>query len=821
MSLSRRRFLHLLGGSAAGITAAGLARGPRPAPAAEEPWVRPRDRWTPKEERWVTSVCQQCPGGCGIRVRLVDGYAVKLEGNPLHPLNRGRLCPKGHAGLQVLYDPDRIAGPLKRAGKRGEGRWEPIGWAEAVETVASRLKALRAEGRPERLLALSGQVRGSTPELLERLCRAVGSPNFVTNESNGSGASALVNALTTGVEEPLAYDLEQANCIISFGVAFLEAWWSPVRQARVYGTLHQGRRRRGRLIQVEPRLSVTAAKSDQWVPIRPGTDAALALGLAHILIKEGLYDKDFVARRTHGFEPWEDEEGRRHMGFKEMVLAEYNPTDVSRATGVPVPAIVRLARVLAEQRPTVAIAERGAVNHTGGLYARLAIHSLNALLGSIDTPGGVVRSPGLPLAPWPEMPADEVARGGLDKPRIDRAGTASAPLARHAVHNLPESLLSGRPYPVDTALVYYTNPCFSSPDPQDFRRALERVGFIVSFSPFMDETTAVADLVLPDHTYLERWQDDPVEGVGAYSIFGLRQPAMEPQKDTRNTGDVLIGLAKAVGGTVAEAFPWPNYLSLIKARARGLFEARRGSVMEESVKDSLSSVLLRQGFWMPSHSSFDAFWDALVRAGGWWDSAYFYRDYPRVLRTASGRYELFSRELERRLVAASGGAGAEELLQRFGVQARGDRPYLPHYEEPAWAGSEEEYPLSLITYKLMTHAGGRGANQPWLQESLGVHVKEAWEGWVEINPETAHPLGIHDGDMVWLVSPVGRVKLKARLYPGVTPEAVAVPFELGHTHYGRWAAGRGENVNRLVGELPPSLAGTMPVGAVRVKVTKA
>lgn len=820
MSLSRRRFLHLLGGSAAGLTAAGLTRGASPTSAQDEPWIRPRDRWTPKEERWVTSVCQQCPGGCGIRVHLVDGYAVKIEGNPLHPLNRGRLCPKGHAGLQVLYDPDRISGPLKRAGSRGEGRWEPISWTEAADLVALRLKRLRDEGRPEQLLALSGQVRGTVPALLERLCHAVGSPNYVSNEAHGSGASALINALTTGVEEPLAYDLEEANCILSFGVAFLEAWWSPVRQARIYGILHQGRRRRGRLIQVEPRLSITAAKADEWVPIRPGTDGALALGLAHILIKEGLYDKSFVAERTLGFEPWTDEQGRRHKGLKDLLLSEYTPTDVNRITGVPVSSIVRLARLLAEQRPTVAIAERGAVNHTGGLYARLAIHALNALLGSIDTSGGVILSPTVPLTPWPDLPSDKLARQGLKKPRLDGAGTASAPLARNAFQNLPESLALGKPYPVDTALIYYTNPCFSSPDPAAFRKALDRVGFIVSFSPFMDETTAQADLVLPDHTYLERWQDDPVQRVGAFSIFGLRQPVMPPQKDTRHTGDVIIGLAKAVGGPVGESFPWPNYLGMLKSKSMGLYQSQHGSVMEEAVQDSLRSVLLRQGFWTKQYKSFDEFWDALVRAGGWWDPAYFYKDYPRVLKTKSGRYEFFSRELEERIEAVAGKGKAEEFLASFGVKATGDLVYMPHYESPDTVGGDD-YPLQLITYKLMSHAGGRGANQPWLQEAMGVHIKEAWRGWVEINPETGRRLGIRDGDIVWVESPADRIKLKARLYPGIMPDVVAVPFEQGHTKYGRWARGRGENVNRLVADLPVSLSGTLPVGATRVRIKKA
>ncbi|MFQ5892815.1 MAG: molybdopterin-dependent oxidoreductase, partial [Nitrospinota bacterium] len=622
-------------------------------------------------------------------------------------------------------------------------------------------------------------------------------------------------------EEPLAYDLEQSRCILSFGVAFLEAWWSPVRQARVYGILHQGRRQRGQLIQVEPRLSITAAKADQWVAIRPGTDAALALGLAYILIKEELYSSDFVAKHTFGFEPWQDDQGVEHEGFKQHILANYPPTEVSRITGVPVPTIVRLARLLAEQRPSVAIAERGAVNHTSGLYTRLAIHALNALLGAIDIPGGVVRSPGLPLSPWPKPSIDEVARRGLEQPRLDGAGTASAPLARHAVQALPEHLAAGEPYPVDTALVYYTNPCFSGPDPVAFRRALDRVGFLVSFSPFMDETTALADLVLPDHTYLERWQDDPVGGVGAYAILGLRQPVMPPQHDTRHTGDVLIGLANAIGGSVGESFPWPNYLTLLKARARGLYEARRGSVMAEVVEDSLRAVLLRPGFWFQPHKSFEEFWEAMVGAGGWWDFAYYYRDYPRVLRSASGRYEFYSQELKQRLEAVAGEGRAGEVLTRFGVRARGDQAFLPHYEEPTAVGAEDDYPFHLVTYKLMTHAGGRGANQPWLQEALSVHIQGAWNSWVEINPETAHRLGIHDGETVWVESPAARIRLKARLYPGVMPHVVAVPFEHGHTHYGRWAAGQGENPNRLVPTLPPSIAGTIPVGAVRVRVAKA
>jgi anaerobic selenocysteine-containing dehydrogenase len=296
---------------------------------------------------------------------------------------------------------------------------------------------------------------------------------------------------------------------------------------------------------------------------------------------------------------------------------------------------------------------------------------------------------------------------------------------------------------------------------------------------------------------------------------------MPPQHDTRHTGDVIIGLARALGGPVAEALPWPNYSSLLKAQARGLFQAHRGSIMEEAVEDSMRSVLLRQGFWIRRHRNYEEFWQDLVAAGGWWDWAYFYRDYPRVFRTTSGRYEFYSLELKRRLESVAGKGKAEELLERLGLRARGDRAFLPHFEEPKTVGDPKSYPFHLVTYKLMNHAGGRGANQPWLQEPISVHLRELWNGWVEINPETAHRLGIKDGEEVWVESPPGRIRLRARLYPGVGPDVVAVPFEHGHTHYGRWAAKRGQNVNNLIGRLPPSLAATLPVGAVRVRLKKA
>jgi len=268
MDITRRGFISLTG------AAAGLMMAPsefmdllRAVRAHKYEWPGPC------VETWTNSVCQLCPGGCGLRVRLLDGWPVSLRGIPEHPVNAGGLCPKGEAGLQTLYDPDRIRRPLRRSGERGMKAWKEISWDEAIGIVATRLGDLRAKGNPERLAVLGGQYRGSMKTLWQRFLEAYGSPNYVSM-AMGCDASDMVLGLTQGVQGHIGYDLERTNYLLSFGVSLLEGSWSPVWQTRAFADLKQGRPgRRIRTVQVDTRLSMTAAKADEWVPIRPGTDA--------------------------------------------------------------------------------------------------------------------------------------------------------------------------------------------------------------------------------------------------------------------------------------------------------------------------------------------------------------------------------------------------------------------------------------------------------------------------------------------------------------------------------------------------------------------
>jgi len=794
MKITRRNLLKIIGAATCGM-----------ALPDELLHALPKEgEWIPYEEYWSTGVCLQCPSGCGLRIRSVMHWPVKLEGIKDYPMNKGRLCPKGQSGLQVLYDPDRIRHPLKRKGKRGEGNWEKISWDEAIHLITQKLKTLRQEGTPHHLMVLGGRYRGHMAELMARFMEAYGSPNHLGNPARGSEGILKGHFFTMGVRDFLAIHWEEVNYVLSFGASLLEASRPSMRNLWGYGFLRRGKPGvRGKIVQIEPRFSVTASKADQWIPIQPGTDGALALGIAHWIIKEKKYDRQFIDRYTFGFEDWKESDGKTHMGFKTLVLKEYSPRQVSSLTGIPEETIVQAAREFSSHPPSIAITGRGVGMQTNGTYAQMAVDSLNALVGSIDKSGGLLLQRKPPFKKWPSIQRDEIAEKGLSQPRMDGAGNLPFPFAEELPSALPEKIQGGGPYPIDTLFLYYTNPLFSHPEPEKFRNALEKIPFVVSFSPFMDETTMFSDLVLPDGTYFERWQDDHMEPGLGFPMFGLRSPTLDkPLYDTRNTGDVIIRIAKGMGGSLGKSFPWNDFQESLKEAIKGVFASNQGSIR---TKD------------------FDEFWSTLIDRGGWWDPSYPFGEWRKKFNTPSGKFEFYSLTMDRGLkeVSKKSSKGLEQILQEMKMEARGDKVFLPHFEKPRWVGEEKEYPFHLIDYKPMTAAEGRGANQPFLQEIFGPHLKERWDSWVEINPETAQKIGIKDGDPIWIESKAGKVKGRARLFPGTHPNCIHIPYGQGHKAYGRWAKGRGINPNDLLAREYDHLGGFVSYFSTRVKVYKA
>ena len=803
MRVTRRGFIQALGGTAG---AAAMVRGQL---GRADQAVGDLEQWATPKETLVPSICQQCPGGCGLVVRTLDGQAAGIRGNPLHPVNRGALCPKAFGGLQLLYDPNRLKGPMVRDRERGHFR--PIAWDEALGLVTTRLSELRAQGLAHTVAVLGGQYRGYRDTLWKRFAEAYGTPNYLRVRCLQPERPALAHQLMQGVTTPLGYDLGEARCILSFGVGLLESWHGSVYGSLAFANLRgAGDRPRGRLIQVDPRRSQTAAKAARWVPIVPGTDGILALGIANALIRENLYDKEFVDERTFGFEDWVDERGERHEGFKNLVRREYGLLAVAAATGVPVNTILEIARDLATLKPALIVGDRGPAYGPDDLRTRMAIHSLNALVGNLGVRGGLLAQGELPLSPLPPVRQDEASKRGLGHARVDGAGRGEYLLVTDAPQVLPERILNANPYPINALFLFATNPLANHPAREAFARAFERVPFVVSFSPFLDESSARADLVLPDHTYLERWQDDQVTHLAGFTCFSVARPAAEPLHQTRNTADVVLETARTLGGSVAESLPWKGFEDLLRHGARGLYEAGRGYVVSTEAEESLRKILKGQGYWAPEFKSYDEFWDALVTRGAWWDTTGLPVGRKALFRTRSGKFEFYSTVLRQRVEEARKREGKSAPFMSVPGGLSDGEPYLPAVAIPS-VREPGAFPLRLNTYRLVTRPIGGGGNQPWLLEQPAVHVRASWERWLEIHPSTAAGLGLEDGDWAWVESAKGRIRLKAKLYAGTRPEMIHVPL----------FGGEGPNPNDLIANETDAFRGFGLLNTTRVKVYKA
>jgi anaerobic selenocysteine-containing dehydrogenase len=555
--------------------------------------------WTPVpkdgEASYVNSSCTLCPGGCGITVRKIDDRAVKIEGMNGHPVNNGGLCIMGLSGLQLLYGPSRVKTPLKRVGKRGQGHWEKISWKDAVSQVAETLGDLREKGQSHTVGFISDSDRGTVPRLFERFLTVYGSPNLM-RPSSIMDSYELTLHLMQGAQALPGFDFENANFILSFGSGILDGWGSPVRMFRANSTwCNTG----GKVIQIEPRLSNTAAKSDKWIPINPGTEAALALGIAHVIIKESLYDAEFVNYYSEGFEGW-----------KRFVLDEYNPDSIATITGIDSTTIIALARSFARASKPLAICGRGQGTTPGSLNECIAVHALNALVGNINKKGGIFAVAEPDYISWPPVEMDAAAAAGMQNDRLDGAGSQKYPFSRYLLNRLPQALNSGEPYPLNALFIAGTNPLYQMADSKAVKKAFDKVPFVVSFSSYMDETAHHADLILPNHVYLERYEDIPTPAGIPRPVIGLSRPVVEPLYHTKHTGDVIILLAKAMGGTLSDAFAWNSY--------------------EECLKQTLGYK-----------------WQVMVEKGFWSYPEFFVQTHEESFDTVSGKFEFVPKETAR------------------------------------------------------------------------------------------------------------------------------------------------------------------------------
>ncbi|MBW2622239.1 MAG: molybdopterin-dependent oxidoreductase [Deltaproteobacteria bacterium] len=806
MKLDRRGFIKFTVGAAAGI------------PLTPLPWKLMDDvaiwtqgwSWLPRLPRYpklsyANTICTLCEGGCGISVRLVGKEkSIKIEGMETAPVNQGRICPIGAAGPQYQYTPARVKGPMRRRGDRDSSDLVQISWNDALREVGSRLSGLRKKGQAHTVVMISGRKNTLTRTLAEYFLEAYGSPNLVDMPSLAIGRD-FADRVQFGRTGDVGYDLENSDFILSFGCSFIEGWGSPVRSLRVFSN---GRANNQKLVQIDTRASVTASKADNWVAVRPGTETALALGLAHVLITQGLYDRGFIQAHTTGFDE-----------FKEMVLNEYSPQTVSDITGVPAVKIIDLAKQFAQAKSPLAIAGAGRGDMPSPVYELMAVQTLNALKGGINRKGGVIIRKDVPLTAWPGPGMDKLAEQSLAYPRLDHAGSDKYPLTGSLLQDLIDAVNGPAPYPVNVLILDRADPAFFGADPEAFRAALKKIPFVVSLSSMMDDTASLADVILPESSQFE----GPVDVVNPptlpYPLFGVAGPVIPTDRfDTRPVGDIYLGLAKAVGGNVSKGMPFKSHRQMLAYSVNGLYKSRRGKLADW--RDEPVYRGPEKTDEPESKKSKKAFFQDLADGLFWYDPEIDYNNLQDAFQTPSRKFEFFSGTLKRSMRKFIEGNPATTVQNRLGLTKSLDQIPLPHYEPVIAAAKTGEYPLLLVPAEQFKMVSGALGNAPYLTKLLEDITLKGNDLGVEINPKTAASLGLKEGDRALLKTKNGEAKVMVHLFGGIQPEVVSAPVGLGHNGFGYYLEGKGVNPMEIVVAKADPLSGQMLWRGSRASLAK-
>ena len=501
--------------------------------------------WTPVpvdgRVNYEKSVCSLCPGSCGISVRKIDNRPVKIEGLGGYPVNDGGACLHGIAGLQYLYDPARIKTPLKKNGDK----FEKISWDDAIAIVAGKLKSIREKGTPEKLACITDKDQGSVPGLFKRLLKTFGSSEFYTMPSLESYLELTASTLHSK-GNTIAFDLENSNFVLSFGAGIIEGWGSPIACFKANASR---KARHAKLYQIEPRLSNTAANADKWIPVNPGTEADLALGMCAVILKKNLFDSSATIDFKGGFNK-----------FAAMLNREYSVSKTAKITGVKASDIEKTAILFAKAKKPIAVFGRGRGDGAQSLKELAAVHMLNCLVGNINKKGGVFVKPVSQYLDFPAESMDNVAYAGSGKNKA--AGT---------VNQLFEKIDKSSQALIEALFVYNANPGYNLNDSKKTKETLGKIPFKVSFSSFLDETAMLCDIILPSHTFMERLEDVPSCAGFAKKVVGLSRPIIKPVLNTKHPGDSVILIAKALGGDIAKSFEWANYDKCLKSVASNIW----------------------------------------------------------------------------------------------------------------------------------------------------------------------------------------------------------------------------------------------------------
>ena len=529
-NLSRRDFLRI-----AGLTGSAALAGCSEPTRRLIPYVIPPEDIIPGEATWYATTCRECPAGCGMLAKNRDGHVIKVEGNPHHPVNQGRLCPRGQASVQGLYNPARFRGPLQR---NSLGSLDPVSWDQAENILVEKISQLSQQGRKGRLVFLSELITGTLKDLVKRWISRMGNGELILYEPFSYEALRKANQIVFGIDGLPTYRIDRADFLVAFGAPFLETWLSNVEYASQFAEFHAPKENRKSLFfHVGPRFSMTAAKADEWIAVPPGTEYLIALAMLKIIDEENLA-------------PHAQRDPLRSM------TDPFSLKEILKRTGVRMETLHLLARTFARARNPLALSEG------------LSISNSNALATSVAANLLCTGSPGI--------------RETID---FESLSSYEELVPAEKMKQLTEKMAAGD---IDILLVCGANPAFSLPRSWNFDKAMQKVPLVVSLSNCLDETSNMAHLVLPTHTFLESWGDySPKKGV-----TGILQPTMGNLFNTRHLGDILISTGKRVKGE--EEFPWESTYHLLR--------------------ESWS----KKGKIHPGGGSFENFWGKVLERGGTW-----------------------------------------------------------------------------------------------------------------------------------------------------------------------------------------------------------
>ncbi len=684
-------------------------------------------------EHIVRSTCRGCHGGCGVLITVRDNRVLRIEGDPDSPVSRGTLCAMGLAYRELVHHPDRLTHPLRRIGPKGSGRWQRISWDEALDAIAARLGAIRRESGAEAVALIQGTGRDYA-EFLYRFANAFGTPNVCTPGPICYLPRVLTHTAVCG-GLPVADYLNGPRCVIVWGC---NPHWTHPEEYKGYQLLKG--LEAAKLIVVDPRYTTLAARAHLWLQLRPGTDAALALGMLHTIICAGLYDKDFVAQYSTGFDR-----------LKARV-AEYPPERAAEISWVPAAKIREAARLYATEKPAALNPGQvldGTVNCVSNALCN--VH-LMALTGNLDARGGNVLF-GLPgiqtlskFAGHERLPEGQRAKrlGGCDFPVADWGALVPSP-------TLCRAILAGVPYRVRAALIHGSNPLLTWPDANTTYAALSALDFLVVTDLFMTPTAELADIVLPAASWAE--QDDVASFWTRGGYVAARRKAVQVG-ECRSDHEILNELGVRLGH--ADAF-------------------------FDRLEDAWNLILQPSGLT----------WEAFTEKGILQGLTAYQKYRVKGFSTPSRKYEFAPSRLE----------------------AAGRDP-LPSYQEPPESpvradGLAKDFPLVLTTgVRPQTFFHSEYRQVPVLRARIP-------EPFVEMHPETAREHGIADGGWAWIESPRGRIRMRARLHPGIDRRVVALPHawwfpERGGPDYG-WREANGNILTDGSGPCDPA------VGAVSIR----